>query len=118
MERERLTYIKYKGCNDILIIALHNDYSIIAIKGWNKETHCYNVELRLQERTIEKWDLIEKASSLEFKATPETINSAILKQVSIFLNNGFFDYYIKRFDYECKCFDIGNEVLEKDQNKC
>lgn len=115
MERKRLVYKKYKNCNDILVINIRNNYSIIAIKGWNREKHCYTVELRLQENTIEKWDLIEKASELEFNATKETINSAILKQISIFLQEGFFDYYIKRFEYECNCFDLGDEFMgEKD----
>lgn len=109
---EKLIYKKYKGCNDILEIDLHNGYLIIAIKGWDKESHCYNVELRLKEKTIEKWDLIEEASDIEFKTTQKNINSAILCQVAKYLENGFFDYYIKRYEYEGQCFDVGNEVIK------
>lgn len=109
---EKLIYKKYKGCNDILEIDLHNGYLIIAIKGWDKESHCYNVELRLKEKTIEKWDLIEMADNLEFRTSHKNINSAILSQVAEYLENGSFDYYIKRFEYEGQCFDIGNEVIE------
>mgnify|MGYP007130715032 CR=1 FL=1 len=43
------------------------------------------------------------------------INSAVLKQVATFLEDGFFDYYIQRYEYELKCFDIGCEVLEKER---
>ena len=34
---QKLTYEEYRGCKDILMIDLHNEYTIIAIKIWNKE---------------------------------------------------------------------------------
>ena len=43
------------------------------------------------------------------------INRAILKHVAILLSDGFFDCYIKRYEYELKCFDIGNEIAEKER---
>ena len=109
---ERLTYENYRGCKDILSIDLHNNYTVIAIKSWNPDEHKYTVQLMLKDNTIDKWDLIEKAESLEFNANYKTINSVILKQVATFLKECFFDYYIDRYEYELKCFDIGNEIKE------
>lgn len=109
---ERLTYENYKGCKDIITINLHNDYTVIAIKSWNPDEHKYTVELRLKENTVEKWDLIEKAESLEFNVDYRIINKAILKHVANLLSDGFFDYYIDRYEYELKCFDRGNELFE------
>lgn len=109
---EKLTYTEYRGCRDILFIDLHNDYTIIAIKIWNTEKQNYTVELRIKENTVEKWDLIEKAESLEFNVDYKIINKAILKHVSTLLSEGFFDYYIQRYEYELNCFDVGIEVLE------
>lgn len=108
----RLTYEEYKGCKDILTIDLHNNYTIIAIKIWNSEKKNYTVELRIKENTIEKWDLIDEGGTLEFNVDYKIINKAILKQVSLLLSEGFFDHYIDRYDYELRCFDIGNEVLD------
>lgn len=108
----RLTYEEYRGCKDILFIDLHNDYTIIAIKIWNTEKQNYTVEFRIKENTVEKWDLIEKAESLEFNVDYKIINKAILKHISTLLSEGFFDYYTQRYEYELKCFDAGNEVLE------
>lgn len=108
----RLTYEQYRGCKDIITIDLHNNYTIIAIKIWNIEKQNYTVELRLKDNTVEKWDLIEKAENLEFNANYQTINSAILKQVSTLLDEGFFDYYIQRYTYELKCFDIGSDLYK------
>ena len=111
----RLEYKNYRGCKDILTIDLHNDYSVIAIKSWNSEEHEYVVQLMLKENTVDKWVLIEKAESLEFNVDYKIINKAILKHVATLLSDGFFDYYIKRYEYELKCFDIGNKLFEKER---
>lgn len=110
----RLTYEEYRGCKDILFIDLHNNYTIIAIKIWNYEKQNYTVELRIKENSVDKWDLIESAETLEFDVDYKIINKAILKKVSTLLSECFFDYYIQRYDYELKCFDIGNELYDLD----
>ena len=43
-----------------------------------------------------------------------TIMAVILKQISMFLEEGFFDYYIQRYEYEMKCFDIGNDFTDSE----
>ena len=91
-----------------------NGYTVIAIKLWNSDKHKYIVELRIKENTIEKWDLIEKAEALEFDVDYKIINKAILKQVSNFLSEGFFKYYIDRYEYENKCIEKGNEIYENE----
>lgn len=111
---EKLTYQKYKGSDNILTIDLHNGYTVIAIKSWNKEKNNYIVELRLKENSIEKWDLIEKAENLEFDVTYKIINRAILSQIATFLEDGFFDYYIQRNEYELNCFGRGHELFENE----
>lgn len=109
---KRLKYNKYRGADNIITIDLHNGYTTIAII-WKDENDTYDVQLMLKENTVDKWDLIENAEHLTFNATDKTIYSAILKTVSTYLQEGFFDYYINRYEYELKCFDIGNEIMEK-----
>ena len=113
--KERLTYSEYRGCKDILTIDLHNDYTVIAIKSWNPDEHKYTVELRLKKNSVDKWDLIEKAESLEFNVDYKIINKAILKHVATLLSDGFFDYYIDRYEYELNCFNIGNDLAESER---
>ena len=112
---ERLTYENYRGCKDILTIDLHNGYTVIAIKSWNPDEHKYTVQLMLKENTVNKLDLIEKAESLEFNVDYKIINKAILKHVATLLSDGFFDYYIDRYEYELKCFNRGNELFENER---
>ena len=110
---ERLTYRNYKGCKDILTIDLHNDYSIIAIKSWNEKENKYYVEFRITECSVDKWDLIQKIENVEFCTNYKIINKAILKYVSTLLEEGFFEYYIERYQYEMNCFAVGNEIEEE-----
>ena len=110
---QRLKYEKYRNSNEIITIDLHNGYTVIAIS--TGENGSYITTLFLKENTIDTWKLIEKAENLEFHANQNTIDSAILKKVSSFLEEGFFDYYIQRYEYETKCFDRGNEIIEKER---
>lgn len=108
----KLKYEKYNNSNNVITIDLHNGYSVIAVSGYSIERELYTTTLFLKANSIDKWKLIEKAECLEFSATNQTINMAILKTVSKYLEEGFFDYYIKRYEYEQKCFDKGNEYFE------
>lgn len=108
----KLKYERYNNSNNILLIDLHNGYSVISLSGYNNEKEMYDTSLFLKSNDVDMWTLIENAETLEFNATPQTINMAILKTVSKYLEDGFFDYYISRYEYELKCFDKGNEYFE------
>ena len=112
---QRLKYEKFNNSNDVITIDLHNGYTVIAVTGFDTENGVYATTLFLKDNTIDTWKLIENAENLEFHANHNTINSAILKQVSTFLQEGFFDYYIQRYEYEMKCFDKGNNIYEKER---
>ena len=112
---QRLKYEKFNNSNEVITINLHNGYSVIAVTVFDTENGVYATTLFLKDNTIDTWKLIENAENLEFHANHNTINSAILKQVSTFLQEGFFDYYIQRYEYEMKCFDKGNNIYEKER---
>ena len=112
---QRLKYEKSNNSNDVITINLHNGYTVIAVTGFDAENGAYITTLFLKDNTVDTWKLVENAENLEFHANQNTINSAILKKVSEFLNEGFFDYYIQRYEYELECFDIGNEIFEKER---
>ena len=112
---QRLKYEKINNSNEVIMIDLHNGYSVIAITGFDAENRVYITTLFLKDNTIDTWKLVEQADKLEFHANQNTINSAILKQISVFLEEGFFDYYIQRYEYEMKCFDVGNDLAESER---
>ena len=112
---QKLKYEKFNNTNDVITIDLHNGYTVIAVTGFDIENRVYTTTLFLKENTVDTWKLVENAENLEFHANQNTINSAILKQVSTFLQEGFFDYYIQRYEYEMKCFDVGNDLAESER---
>ena len=116
MNNNKLTYTNYNGCKDIIAIDLHNDYTIIAIKSYNTDNHTYTVEFHLKEKTTDMWQLIQDATTT-FNTDHKSINGAILKHVATLFTDGFYDYFIERYEYDLKCFDIGNDVLSE-SNKC
>ena len=113
----KLTYQKYKGLENIITIDLQNDYTVVAITSKDEETNKYNSTLFLKENTVDDWKLIQNAENIEFDGNVRNINAAILKHVATLLHDGFFDYYIDRYDYELKCSDIGNTLIEKERLK-
>lgn len=108
---KRLKYEKFRNMDNIITIDLHNTYTVIAIIG-TTENETYDVQLMLKQNTIDTWNLIEEAEHLIFNASSKTICSAILKTVSTYLGEGFFDYYIQRLEYEIDCMNKGIDLVE------
>lgn len=109
---KRLKFENFNNIDNTLLIDLHNGYSVIALIC-RKEENVYTTTLFLKENTIDNWMLIDKAERLEFCIKPKTnINSVILKIVGNFLSEKFFDYYIKRYEYELKCFEEGSKYIK------
>ena len=111
---KRLKYDRYRGMDNIITIDLHNGYTTIAIIG-KTESDAYDVQLMLKENSIDRWELIENAEHITFNATPNTIYSAILKQVATYLDEGLFDYYIQRYQYDLQCANRGNDLYESER---
>ena len=64
------------------------------------------------------WQLIQDATTT-FNTDYKSINGAILKHVATLFTDGFYDYFIERYEYDLKCFDIGNNALSEDLHcKC
>ena len=112
---KRLEYKKYKGLENIIVIDLHNDYSVVAIRAFNRELQEYIVDLYLNDNQIENWKPIENSQNIRIKSNRNKINSVILKQVATSFEQGYFNNDIQRYEYETKCFDIGNTELEKER---
>lgn len=110
---KRLKYDRYRGMDNIITIDLHNGYTTITIIS--KQENVYDIQFMLKENSIDRWELIENAEHIAFNATPNTIYSAILKQVATYLDEGFFDYYIQRYEYDIQCANRGNDLYESER---
>ena len=91
---------------------------VASIKSYNTDNHAYTVEFHLKEKTTDMWQLIQDATTT-FNTDYKSINGAILKHVATLFADGFYDYFIERYEYDLKCFDIGNNALSEDLHcKC
>ena len=107
---KRLKYEKWNNCDNVIIIDLHNGYSVIAI--WSQNEQEFSVTLHLKENTTDMWDLI--VDDWSFTANQKTIHAAILKSVADSLENGFFNKFIERNEYYFKCSQLGCDLLDKE----
>lgn len=106
--------LKYKNIATVVLsVDLHNNYSVIAIGDWHKEEKNYTVSLFIKANDIDLLDKIEKQDNVVFASDMKSIRTDIAKYITDLHDSKFFDYYVNRYNYEMKCFDIGNEELEK-----
>lgn len=110
---KKLTYEKIN--DNVITIDLHNGYTVMAISKWEPKIKGYITTLYLKDNTIDTFQLILGADNLEFHANYKTINSAILKQVGTYLDEGFFNSYIETYAFEQKCINSGYDLIEKER---
>nr|DAV93027.1 MAG TPA: hypothetical protein [Bacteriophage sp.] len=104
--------------NITLKIDLHNGYAVIAVAKWNKNTEKYFVSFYLQDtkHQINHFDLIEDCENLEFDSNnTKSLKTDVTSFVNTLLSENVLVDYIKRYEYEQKCFELGNELLENER---
>lgn len=103
--------------NIALNIDLHNGYSVMAIAKWDRDTEKYITTLYLKNNkfNINHFDLIEDFENFELDSDIKTVKTDITAIVTELLSDGFFNKYIKRYEYEQKCFEIGNDSIENQE---
>jgi hypothetical protein len=99
----------------ITLIDLENNYSVIAIANWSKNKDNFKVTLYLKSNDIDVWSLIEEKEKINFNSDVKSIRSDIARYITQLSIEGFFEKYIKRYEYELRCFDIGHDILEKEK---
>lgn len=108
---EKLYYNKIAG--EALSIDIHNGYSVIVMPYFQREDQKYHVNFYLKDNNVDILDLIDDQKDTVLEVENTALNSTILRTVSEWLNNGWYNGYIKRYDYMLRCFDKGHEILDE-----
>jgi len=98
----------YEG--ETISINLENGFTVIAVAKWNKEEKLYYTKFYINREDVEQQDLI--VSDIKINAEIRNIRVTLARYITDKLDEGFYDYYIDRFNYGTKCFDIGNDIVE------
>ncbi|WP_099467769.1 hypothetical protein [Konateibacter massiliensis] len=96
-------------------VDLMNDYSIVAMIEFKRETEKYNATMYLKRNDVSMLDLIGKQANVEFASERNQIKLEVTRYITTLLTDGFFKYYIDRYEYMMKCFDRGNELFEQER---
>lgn len=97
----------------------YEDYSVECTYRYIKKKEKYLLRMGLVPKDFNSRIKIEfnKIDTQLISGTRETIEDHIDRIIEYMATNGSFDKYIKQFEYECKCFDLGNEILEQETIK-
>lgn len=97
----------------VISVGITDDYTVFATANWNKTTKKYAVVMELKENTTPLKDMIvDESDNIELRADMKTINFEMAKLITQKLNDGFFNYYIDRYNHMLRCFDKGNELIK------
>lgn len=110
--------LKYESMGRSILVDLRNGYSIMALTKWDKVKQRNIATLYLKDNEIPMFDLIEKCEEL---ILPYTNKNSFKSDMTNFIEkcfiSGLFNEYIKRFQYQQKCFDVGSEILNELESK-
>ncbi len=106
--------LKYENWgNGAISVPLKNGYYVVAFYQWDKLQVQYNVSLYLRGDTYDTLELIEEKEKVGINADVKNIKTKIAKMITYLLEDGFFNHYIRRYEYMMKCFEKGNEFFEQ-----
>ena len=112
--------IKYRDKGTTFAIDLpeecgHSGYYIDCSYFFDKNKMQYMVTMRLRRNDIEEYTQPVKCQYI--KGDRKTIDYIIRKDVEDSALSGFFEEYIQKYEYMCKCFDKGNDFFENEKLK-
>lgn len=95
----------------------YNGYSVECTYRYNKKIEKYMFSMWLKKKGFDEKFKIEseKIDTQPIAGTKETIVDNICRMVDYASSTGYFDHFVERFDYTCKCFDKGDEFFETER---
>ena len=105
--------LRYKIiARNIIEFDIKNGYKIVAFSEWDNTTEKYYITLTIREKSVYNWRLIEEAERIPSGSNHHTIKKDMINYVNGLNKINFFQEYIDKYEYELKCFDIGNTFFE------
>ena len=112
--------LKYKNEGYVIDVTLpeecgYEGYSVECRYKYDKSQDRYSLSMWLRREDIDNTFKIDgqEIDTQYISSTRETIKQDICRIVEKASLSGFFDYYIERYEYTCKCFDIGSNIVDK-----
>ena len=105
--------MRYEIIADTAItVDMNNGYSILAMSRWNKEKSLYDTTLFIKNNSVDGFNLIDEPCVIEFNVPDKKV---LCMEVTRYIENTDFTYYVNRTKYELDCFERGNALYEKEK---
>lgn len=94
----------------------YKGYSVECRYQYNKSKEKYSLSMWLKVNGIDERFKIDsqEIDTQYISGTKENIRQNICRIVEQASLSGYFDHYIQRYEYEMRCFNIGNDIVEKE----
>lgn len=95
----------------------YSGYIVVCTYKYNKQIDKYSLEMELKYKDIGDSFRIDRQEidTQYISGTKDTIEENIIRIIEQAYLSGFFDNYIKRYEYTLKCFEKGNEIYEQER---
>lgn len=95
----------------------HEGYSVKCTYKYSKKLDKYILDMWLMRNDVDDEFQIrsQEIDKQPISGTKDTIEDNICQMVEYASLSGYFEDYIKRFEYTYQCFDKGNEFFESER---
>ena len=108
--------LRYRNEGTTISVNLpRTDYTVYMMANYNKETDAYHTKLYIMRNDVEDLNLID--DKFKFKSNFSTLKLDMANYITEQFNKGYFKYYIDRYEYQQKCFEIGVGEMENDNKE-
>ena len=112
MKNKMLTYT-YEG--ETVSVDLENGFIVTAIAKWHNEEKVYYAKFYINHKEVDLLDFVEEGIRIE--AEMKNLRVTIAQYITNKLDEGFYDFYMNRFNEQMEIFDIGTEIYDAKDKK-
>lgn len=95
----------------------YKNYSVKCLYKYHKQKGQYSLSMWITRKDVDDDFKIDyqEIDTQYIPGTRETIEKNISIIVEEMDKSRYFDFYVERFEYTCKCFDKGNDFFEHEE---
>lgn len=93
----------------------NGEYSVECTYLYDKDKEKYALTMWIKNNSVgDKYKIESQEIDTQYiTSTKEEIKKNIVKIVEVMCSRNYFDYYIERYEYMSKCFELGNDIMEQ-----
>lgn len=111
-----MTNLQYENLGITIAVPMPDtDFKVVAMADYDKVMNCYHVKTYMDKKDIDFLDMIDDQIIIE--SDFNTIKTTLTKYIAEKYDEGLFDSYMKRYDYQVDCIEKGNHYLRLLESK-